>query len=127
MVQMQTILKVADNSGGKFVKCIRVLKKGSFSRSAKLGDLIVVSVQKLREKNKFMSKVKKGDVVYALVSRLKVPKSRPTGYNLSFGSNSVVLMTKSLKPIGTRVFGVLPQELRTARFSKILSLASKII
>ena len=123
MIFPQTILKISDNSGGKFLKCIKILKKGAFTRKGKLGDLIVGSVQKLRSKNRHLSKVKKGDVVYALVVRTKVASNRKIGINIRFLSNDVVLVNKGLRPIASRVFGVLPKELRVSKFAKIISIS----
>lgn len=124
MIFPQTILKISDNSGGKFLKCIKILKKGSFTRKGKLGDLIVGSIQKLRSKNRHLSKVKKGDVVYALIVRTKVSSDRNVGTNIRFLSNDVVLVNKSLRPIASRVFGVLPKELRHSKFAKIISISN---
>lgn len=124
MIFPQTILKISDNSGGKFLKCIKILKKGAFTRKGNLGDIIVGSVRKLRNKNRHLSKVKKGDIVYALIIRTKVPSTRRVGLNIAFSTNDVVLINKSLRPIATRVFGVLPRELRLSKFSKIISIAN---
>lgn len=126
MIQMQTQLRVVDNSGGKYIRCIRVLKKGAFSRRARLGDLIVASVQLLRDKNRFLSKVKKGDVVYAVIVKTKMSFLRQTGYSFKSDTNAVVLLTKQLKPIGTRVFGAIPLEFRSTQYAKLLSISSGI-
>jgi large subunit ribosomal protein L14 len=124
MIQTQTLLKVSDNSGGKQVRCIKVLKKGANPKIGKIGDLIVVSVQTIRAKNRLTSKVKKGDVLYAVIVKTKTKLKRMTGVSFSFTLNSVVLLTKQKKPLGTRVFGAVPKELREKKFSKIISLAS---
>ena len=100
------------------------LEKGSFTRKGKLGDIIVGSIQQLRAKNRHLSKVKKGDVVYALIVRTKTPAFRKTGIDIKFATNDVVLVNKSLRPIASRVFGVLPKELRSAKFSKIISISN---
>jgi len=124
MIQTQTLLKVSDNSGGKLVRCIKVLKKGGNPKIANIGDIIVVSVQTIRSRNRLTSKVKKGDVLYAVVVKTKAGLKRKFGSFLTFTLNSVVLLTKQKKPLGTRVFGAVPKELREKKFSKIISLAS---
>lgn len=124
MIYSSTILKISDNSGGKLFKCIKILKKGSFTRVGFLGDVVVGSVQRLRAKNRYLSKVKKGDVVYGLIVRTKSTIKRKIGTSINFYSNDVVLLNKSLKPIASRVFGVLPKELRMAKFSKVISLSN---
>ena len=124
MIFPQTILRISDNSGGKFFKCIKILKKGTFTKKGKLGDVIVGSVQTLRSKNRHLSKVKKGDVVYGLIVRTKTPSTRKIGVNIRFSSNDVVLVNKSLRPIASRVFGVLPKELRLSKFAKIISISN---
>jgi large subunit ribosomal protein L14 len=124
MIFPQTILRISDNSGGKFFKCIKILKKGTFTKKGKLGDVIVGSVQTLRSKNRHLSKVKKGDVVYGLIVRTKTPSTRKIGINIRFSSNDVVLVNKSLRPIASRVFGVLPKELRLSKFAKIISISN---
>lgn len=127
MLQMQSILRVIDNSGGKFVKFIKVLKKGHSSRFGFVGDLLVVSVRQLRSKNRFLSRVKKGDLVRALLVKTIFPLNRPFGVRIKFSKNAVVLLNKSLKPIGTRVFGSVPKEIRTEKFSKIILLSKGLI
>lgn len=123
MIQIQTLLKVTDNSGGKLVRCLKVLKKGAKTRYGKIGDVIVVSIQKIRSKNKLTSKVKKGDVLYAVIVKTKFRLKRKSGVSFCFNQNSVVLLNKQLKPLATRVFGLVPKELRTNKFLKIISLA----
>jgi large subunit ribosomal protein L14 len=124
MIQVQTILKVSDNSGGKLVRCIRIFKKGNNPRVARIGDIIVVSVQTIRSKNRLTSKVKKGDVLYAVIVKTKGFLKIKIGVALTFTLNSLILLTKQKRPLGTRVFGAVPKELREKRFSKIISLAS---
>lgn len=124
MIFPQTFLRVSDNSGAKYLKCIKILKKGSFTKRGSIGDIIVGSVQNLRLKNRHLSKVKKGDVVYGLIIRTKSLILRKIGLNLKFFTNDVVLLNKSLKPIASRVFGVLPKELRRSKFAKIISLSN---
>ena len=124
MIQTQTLLKVSDNSGGKSVRCLKLLKKGNNPKIASIGDVIVVSVQSIRFKNRLTSKVKKGDVLYAVVVKTKSKLYRKTGLSFSFDTNSVVLLSNQRKPLGTRIFGAIPQELREKKFSKVISLAS---
>ena len=124
MIQTQTLLKVSDNSGGKAVRCLKLLKKGNNPKIASVGDVIVVSVQNIRFRNRLTSKVKKGDVLYAVVIKTKSKLYRKTGLAFSFDANSVVLLSNQKKPLGTRVFGAIPSELREKKFSKIISLAS---
>jgi large subunit ribosomal protein L14 len=127
MIQIQTLLKVADNSGGKLVRCLKILKKGAKTRYGKIGDVIVVSVQQIRSKNKLTSKVKKGDVLHGVVVKTNSVLRRSVGLTISYSSNSVVLLNKQLKPLATRVLGVIPKELRNNKFSKIISLSSGTI
>jgi len=127
MIQNQTLLKVVDNSGGKLVRCLKVLKKGAKTRYGKIGDILVVSIQKIRSKNKLRSKVKKGDVLYAVVVKTKSQLKRKTGMSIFFDRNAVVLLTKQHKPLATRIFGLVPKELRTSKFLKIVSLAGGTI
>ena len=124
MIQTQTLLKVSDNSGGKSVRCLKLLKKGNNPKIASVGDVIVVSVQNIRFKNRLTSKVKKGDVLYAVVVKTKSKLYRKTGLSFSFDTNSVVLLSNQRKPLGTRIFGAIPRELREKKFSKVISLAS---
>ena len=127
MIQVQTLLKVADNSGGKVVRFLKILKKGTKPRYGKIGDVIVVSVQKIRAKNKLTSKVKKGDVLYAVIIKTKNGLNRKLGLSYSFNENSVVLLNKQFKPLASRVLGLVPRELRNEKFSKIISLSSGTI
>ena len=127
MIQVQTLLKVADNSGGKVVRCLKILKKVTKPRYGKIGDVIVVSVQKIRAKNKLTSKVKKGDVLYAVIIKTKNGLNRKLGLSYSFNENSVVLLNKQFKPLASRVLGLVPRELRNEKFSKIISLSSGTI
>lgn len=127
MVQIQTLLKVADNSGGKLVRCLKILKKGSKTRYGSIGDVIVLSVQQIRSKNKLTSKVKKGDVLHGVIVKTRANTRRSSGISVCFFSNSVVLLNKQMKPLATRVLGVIPKELRNNKFSKIISLSSGTI
>lgn len=122
MIQMQTILNVADNSGAKKVACIKVLG-GSKRRYASLGDIIVVSVKEALPN----SKVKKGDVMKAVVVRTVKDVRRPDGSYLKFDDNSAVLINNQMEPIGTRIFGPVARELRAKDFTKIISLAPEVL
>jgi large subunit ribosomal protein L14 len=118
MIQQQTILKVADNSGAKTVKCIKVL--GGFKkRYACLGDIIVVSVQQLRNKSKKTSKVLKGGVFRALVIRTKTQYKKKDGSSFVLNENSVTLMNKQGNPIGTRILGPIPKILKKKKIHEI--------
>ena len=122
MIQMQTILNVADNSGAKKVACIKVLG-GSKRRYASLGDVIVVSVKEAIPN----SKVKKGDVIKAVIVRTVKEVRRQDGSYLKFDDNSAVLITNQMEPVGTRIFGPVARELRARQFMKIISLAPEVL
>jgi large subunit ribosomal protein L14 len=122
MIQMQTILKVADNSGAKQVQCIKVLG-GSHRRYAGVGDIIKVSVKDSIPRGK----VKKGDVYDAVVVRTKKGVRRSDGSVIRFDGNAAVLLNAQLQPIGTRIFGPVTRELRGERFMKIISLAPEVL
>ena len=122
MIQMQSELTVADNSGARRVECIKVLG-GSKRRYARVGDVIKVSVKEAIPRGR----VKKGDVSFAVVVRTAAPISRADGSRIRFSSNSVVLLNAQKQPVGTRIFGPIPRELRTDAFMKIISLAVKVL
>ncbi|HNZ09989.1 MAG: 50S ribosomal protein L14 [Deltaproteobacteria bacterium ADurb.Bin151] len=122
MIQMQTVLNVADNSGAKRVACIKVLG-GSKRRFASLGDVIVVAVKEAIPN----SKVKKGDVMKAVIVRTVKEVRRPDGSYLKFDDNSAVLINNQMEPIGTRIFGPVARELRAKQFMKIISLAPEVL
>lgn len=122
MIQMRTILDVADNSGAKSVQCIKVLG-GSRRRYAELGDVIVVSIKEALPG----AKVKKGDTAKAVVVRTKREASRPDGSYIKFDGNSAVLINNQMEPIGTRIFGPVARELRARKFMKIISLAPEVL
>ncbi len=122
MIQQETRLKVADNSGAKEISCIRVLG-GTGKRYATIGDVIVASVKDALPD----SKVKKGDVVRAVVVRTKKEIRRPDGSYIKFDDNSAVLITPQGDPIGTRIFGPVARELRQKNFMKIISLAPEVL
>jgi large subunit ribosomal protein L14 len=126
MIQQQTILRVADNSGAKTVKCIKVL--GGFKkRYARLGDIIVVSVQQLRNKSKKTSKVLKGGVFRALVIRTRTQYLKKDGSSFVLNENSVTLLNKQGNPIGTRILGPIPKTLKKKKFMKFVSLSVGLI
>ncbi|PKN04928.1 MAG: 50S ribosomal protein L14 [Deltaproteobacteria bacterium HGW-Deltaproteobacteria-9] len=122
MIQMQTVLNVADNSGAKKVACIKVLG-GSKRRYAGVGDVIVVSVKEAIPN----SKVKKGDVMKAVIVRTAKGTRRPDGSFLKFDDNSAVLINNQMEPVGTRIFGPVARELRAKQFMKIISLAPEVL
>ncbi len=122
MIQMRSVLEVADNSGAKRVQCIKVIG-GSRRRYAQLGDVIVVSIKEALPG----MKVKKGEVAQAVVVRMKHQVSRPDGSYIRFDENSAVLINKEREPIGTRIFGPVARELRAKKFMKIISLAPEVI
>ena len=122
MIQVTTNLEVADNSGARLVKCIKVLG-GSRRKYAGLGDIIVVSIKECLPG----TKVKKGDTAKAVVVRVKTHTSRPDGSAIRFDENSAVLINPQLEPIGTRIFGPVARELRGKKFMKIISLAPEVL
>jgi large subunit ribosomal protein L14 len=122
MIQVQTQMTVADNSGAKKVSCIRVLG-GTRRRYARVGDIIIVAVKEALPH----SKVKKGDVMRAVVVRTVKETRRPDGSHIRFDDNSAVLINPQGDPIGTRIFGPVARELRAKRFMKIISLAPEVL
>jgi large subunit ribosomal protein L14 len=122
MIQPETRLNVADNSGAKKLYCIKVLG-GSRRRYASVGDIIVVSVKEALPN----SKVKKGDVMKAVVVRTAKEVGRADGSYIKFDDNSAVLINNQLEPIGTRIFGPVARELRAKKFMKIVSLAPEVL
>jgi len=122
MIQMQSMLDVADNSGARAVMCIKVLG-GSHRRYAGIGDIIKVSVKDAIPRGK----VKKGDVLDAVVVRTKKGVRRADGSVVRFDSNAAVLLTAQHEPIGTRIFGPVTRELRSEQFMKIVSLAPEVL
>ncbi len=122
MIQAETRLTVADNSGAKVVGCIKVLG-GSKRRYASVGDVITVSVKEAIPN----SKVKKGEVLKAVVVRTKKEIRRTDGTYIRFDDNSAVLINAQLEPVGTRIFGPVARELRAKRFMKIISLAPEVL
>lgn len=122
MIQMQSYLDAADNSGAKELMCIKVLG-GSKRRYAAVGDVIKVSVKDAIPRGK----VKKGEVYDAVVVRTKSGVRRPDGSLIRFDTNAAVLLTNKLEPIGTRIFGPVTRELRNVQFMKIISLAPEVL
>ena len=122
MIQMQSNLFVADNSGARRIQCIKVLG-GSKRRFASIGDIIVVSIKDALPR----AKVKKGDVYKAVVVRTSKDFKRPDGTAIRFDKNAAVLLDKQEEPIATRIFGPVTRELRSKKFMKIISLAPEVI
>ncbi|MCB9716829.1 MAG: 50S ribosomal protein L14 [Myxococcales bacterium] len=122
MIQVQSVLDVADNSGARKVACIRVLG-GSKRRYANVGDIIVVSIRDALPN----SKVKKGSVMKAVIVRSRKGLRRPDGSLIRFDTNSAVLIDNQKQPIGTRIFGPVARELRARKFLKIISLAPEVL
>jgi large subunit ribosomal protein L14 len=122
MIQMQSVLEVADNSGARRVQCVKVLG-GSQRRYASIGDVIVVSVKEALPN----SRVKKKQVHKAVIVRTRKETGRPDGSYIRFDDNSVVLIDANREPIGTRIFGPVARELRAKKFMKIVSLAPEVL
>lgn len=122
MIQMQSNLSVADNTGARSVQCIKVLG-GSKRRYANIGDIIKVTVKEAAPRGR----VKKGEVYSAVVVRTARGVRRQDGSSISFDGNAAVLLNNKLEPIGTRIFGPVTRELRTERFMKIVSLAPEVL
>ncbi len=122
MIQPETNLEVADNSGARRIQCIRVLG-GSRRRWGSVGDIIVASVKEAIPRGR----VKKGDVVHAVIVRTAKEVRRPDGSAIRFDRNAAVLINKQGEPIGTRIFGPVPRELRARKFMKIISLAPEVL
>lgn len=122
MIQMQTVLDIADNSGARKVQCIKVLG-GSKRRYARIGDVIKVAVKEATPRGK----VKKGDVFNAVVVRTAAGVRRQDGSKIKFDGNAAVILNSKFEPIGTRIFGPVTRELRTEKFMKIVSLAPEVL
>ncbi len=122
MIQMQTMLAAADNSGAKRLQCVKVLG-GSGRRYASIGDIIVVTVKEAMPKGR----VKKKDLMRAVVVRTKKEITRPDGSSIRFDENAAVLVNPAGEPIGTRIFGPVARELRAKQFMKIISLAPEVL
>ncbi len=122
MIQMQTLLEVADNTGARVVQCIKVLG-GTGRRTATVGDIVVLSVKKTIPG----SDIKPGSVVRGVIVRTKYPVRRQDGSSVRFDSNAVVILDQNQEPRGTRIFGPVPRELRQKKFMKIVSLAAEVV
>ncbi|NBX66699.1 MAG: 50S ribosomal protein L14 [Proteobacteria bacterium] len=122
MIQMQTVLDVADNSGAKKVQCIKVIG-GSHKRTANIGEEIVVSIKDAIPRGR----VKKGQVCKAVIVRTKTGVHRDDGTSIRFDTNAVVLVNAQKEPVGTRIFGPVTRELRGEGYLKIISLASEVL
>ncbi len=122
MIQLRTVLDVADNSGAKVVQCIKVLG-GSRRRYARVGDIIVVAIKEVEPNGNF----KKGEVKKAVVVRTRKEIRRSNGSYIKFDSNAAVLIGDNKEPIGTRIFGPVARELRARKYMKILSLAPEVL
>ena len=122
MIQTQSILEVADNSGGKKIMCIKVLG-GSRRKYGSVGDMIIASVKEAVPN----SKIKKGSVVKAVIVRTKREIVRPDGSSIRFDGNSAVIVNDLKEPVGTRIFGPVARELRAKKFMKIISLAPEVV
>jgi large subunit ribosomal protein L14 len=126
MIQQQTLLKVADNSGAKTAKCIKVL--GGFKRKfAYLGNIIIVSIHQLRNKSKTKSKVQKGEIYKALIIRTKTKTRRKDGSSVFFKNNCVSLINKQGNPIATRIVGPIPKSLKKKKFMKFTCISAGFI
>jgi large subunit ribosomal protein L14 len=119
-----SLLKTSDNSGALVVSCIKIKKQ--YGKVGKIGSLLVVSIKKLR-KNKQKKKLKKGTILLAVLIRTRKEHIRRNNVKFSFFTNSVVLVNKQLKPISTRIIGLLPKELRTDKYMKIISMSSGLL
>jgi len=126
MIQKETVLRVIDNSGVKYVKCLQVKKSLQIS-SCQVGKILVVSVKSIQRKTKFSSKIKKGDILYAVLVRAKNKHLKIDSQWYSFFDNSVVLINKALKPIGNRIMGPVLKSLRQIKFFKLISISSGFI
>ncbi len=122
MIQVQSLLDVADNSGAKKLFCVKVIG-GNQRRYASVGDVIVVSVKEAMPH----SKIKKGEVMRAVIVRTRKEVNRPDGSFIRFDTNSAVLLNKQNEPVGTRIFGPVARELRARNFMKIVSLAPEVL
>ena len=131
MIQQESLLQVSDNSGAKIIKCIKILG-GYKKKNAKVGDIIVTSVQALRNKSKITSKVKKGEVYKAFLIRTKKRLKKKDGTSISCSkqgkrANAAVLLNKKSNPIGTRITELIPSELKKKQYMKFISLAPGLL
>jgi large subunit ribosomal protein L14 len=122
MIQQQTILKASDNSGAKTLKCIKVLG-GYKKKTARLGDIIVVSIKELRNKSKKTSKVKKGEIYKALILKTKTKQINKDGSAFFFNTNSACLINKQKKPFGSRILSPIPKQFKKGKYSKFANIS----
>ena len=125
MIQNGTFLRVIDNSGSRIAACFKIIK-GKKKRYAKMGDLILVSIKKLRSKRRLTSKTKKGEIYTALIVRTNSIKKHFCGNDVNFFENYIILINKKNKFVGTRIFGSVPKFFRFTKFLKIISISSGI-
>ena len=126
MIQQKTVLKVFDNSGAKTAKCIKIL--GGFKKKCgMLGDYIVISVQKLRNKSKKISKVKKKEIYKALIIKTKTKIRKKTGYEKVFRENGIILLNKQNKPVATRILTSIPNLLKRQKLQKITNISLGLV
>lgn len=126
MIQTQSLLKISDNSGGKIGRCIKIIH-GFKNKWSSCGDLILISIQKLKNKRKLTSKVKKGEIIQAVILRTKSKYRRQNSNFIKFYENSVGLINKQFRPIGTRILGPVLRELRKSKFMKMASLSKGFV
>lgn len=126
MIQKETFLRVVDNSGVKHVQCLQV-KKSTKSSSGNIGDVLVVTVKSLQKKTKFSSKIKKGDIFYAIVVRTQNKLTKIDSHWLNFFDNAVILINKNFKPIANRIIGPVLKSLRQMKSLKLVSISSGLI
>jgi large subunit ribosomal protein L14 len=126
MIQSQSLLKISDNSGGKIGRCIKIIN-GFKNRWSSCGDLILISIQKLKNKRKLTTKIQKGEMVKAVILRTKSKYRRRNFTFIKFSENSVGLLNKQFRPIGTRVIGPVLRELRKSKFMKMASLSEGFV
>jgi len=122
-----SLIRISDNSGGKFLKIIRIVHKGSYGKKGVIGDICLGSIKQLRNRNRLLAKVRKGDLVYAVIIKTKKTLIRSNGLTVYFSYNAAVLLTKQNIPIGSRIFTGIPLELRSKKFAKVISLATGFI
>jgi len=123
MIQVQTLLNISDNSGGKIGKCIKIIQ-GYKNRYGKINNLILVTIQKLRKKRKNISKVKKGNILKSILIRTKNKIQKKDGTFIKFKENSIILINKDFKPIGTKIYGPVSKKLKSEKYMKIASIST---
>ena len=126
MIQKETFLRVVDNSGVKYVKCLQV-KRSSKLGCGKIGDILVVSVKSVQKKNPPFNKIKKGDIFYAILIRTKMKLFKTDSQWVTFFDNSVILLNKNFKPVANRVIGPILKSLRQMKLFKLISISSGLV